>query len=98
MSTKTAAIAAALVLSLSGSAWAQTPAGGGSAEGNMNSPGSVKSNSEKGMERSTGSATGGSMGAGSVGAGSTTGSTSGHSGGGNMSTGGTAGGSAAGAR
>ncbi|WP_336488813.1 hypothetical protein [Methylobacterium nigriterrae] len=97
MSTKSIALAAAMALSLSGAAWAQTPAGGGRTEGNMNNPGSVKSNTEKGMERSTGSATGGSMGA----AGATTGtagSTSGHSGGGNTSTGGTSGGSGAGAR
>ena len=98
MSTKTVAIAAAMVLSLSGAAWAQTAAGG-SAEGNMNSPGSVKSNSEKDMERSTGSGTGGPVRpTGGTAAGGTTGSTSGHSGGGNMSTGGTTGGSAAGAR
>ena len=63
MRTKTFAIAASLVLSLSGSALAQTAAGGGSTEGNMNNPGSVKSNTEKGMEGSTGSATGGAMGA-----------------------------------
>jgi hypothetical protein len=56
MRTKTLALAASLAFALTGSAFAQTPAGGGSAEGNMNNPGSVKSNSEKGMERSTGSA------------------------------------------
>ncbi|TXM66548.1 MULTISPECIES: hypothetical protein [Methylobacterium] len=60
MRTKTFAIAASLVLSLSGAALAQTAAGSGSTEGNMNNPGSVKSNSEKG---STGSATGAAMGA-----------------------------------
>ncbi|WP_461654153.1 hypothetical protein [Methylorubrum aminovorans] len=58
MQSKTLALAAALTLALSGAALAQTPAGGGSAEGNMNNPGSVKSNSEKAMERSTGSAAG----------------------------------------
>lgn len=57
MRTKTLAIAASLALALTGSAFAQTAAGGGSSEGNMHNPGSVKSNSEKGMERSTGSAT-----------------------------------------
>lgn len=57
MMTKTLALAASLALALSGTAFAQTPAGGGSAEGNMNNPGSVKSNGEKAMERSTGSAT-----------------------------------------
>lgn len=57
MSTKTLALAASLAFAVTGSALAQTPAGGGAAEGNMNNPGSVKSNSEKGMERSTGSAT-----------------------------------------
>ena len=61
MRTTTLALAASITLALSGATFAQTAAGGGSAEGNMNSPGSVKSNSEKGMERSTGSATGGSM-------------------------------------
>jgi hypothetical protein len=57
MRTTTLTLAASLALALTGSAFAQTPAGGGSTEGNMNNPGSVKSNSEKGMERSTGSAT-----------------------------------------
>lgn len=57
MGTKTLTIAAALLLSFGGAALAQTPAGGGSTEGNMNNPGSVKSDSEKAMERpgSTGS-------------------------------------------
>lgn len=59
MHTKTFALATSLLLSLTGATLAQTPAGGGSAEGNVNNPGSVKSNSEKAMERSTGSATGG---------------------------------------
>lgn len=59
---KTLVLAGALSLALSGAAFAQKPAGGGSAEGNMNNPGSVKSNSEKAMERSTGSATGGTTG------------------------------------
>ena len=83
MTMKTIVIAAALALPLTGAAWAQTPAGGGSAEGNMNSPGSVKSNSEKAMERSTGSATGGAAGT----TGATTGSTVGA---GNPQSGGTA--------
>jgi len=46
---KTLALAAALSFAVAGAALAQTPAGGGSAEGNMNNPGSVKSNSEKRM-------------------------------------------------
>lgn len=57
MRTKTLVLAASLALAVTGSAFAQTAAGGGSSEGNMNNPGSVKSNSEKGRERSTGSAT-----------------------------------------
>lgn len=65
MSIKILTFAVILGLTVSGAALAQTPSGGGAAEGNMNNPGSVKSNSEKGMERSTGSATGGT--AGSVG-------------------------------
>ncbi len=52
MSMKMIAFAGSLALGLSGVAFAQTPAGGGSAEGNMNNPASVKSNSEKAMERS----------------------------------------------
>ncbi|MBO1020524.1 hypothetical protein IPV08_11135 [Methylobacterium sp. SD274] len=56
MQIKTFAVAAALTVSLSGAAFAQTAAGGASAEGNMNNPGSVKSNSEKGMERMGGGA------------------------------------------
>ena len=68
MRTTTLALAASLSLALTGATFAQTPAGGGSAEGNMNNPGSVKSNSEKSMERSTGSAT---MAPDSTGAGST---------------------------
>ena len=59
MQTKTIVLAASLILSITGASVAQTPAGGGSAEGNLNNPGSVKSNSEKVMERSTGSAAGG---------------------------------------
>jgi hypothetical protein len=58
MRTTTLALAGSLILSLTGAALAQTPAGGGSATGNMNNPGSVKSNSEKMNERATGSATG----------------------------------------
>ncbi|AWN43373.1 hypothetical protein [Methylobacterium durans] len=45
---KTLATAAALSFALSGAALAQTT-GGGSAEKNLNNPGSVKSNAEKGM-------------------------------------------------
>ena len=98
MQSKTLALAAALTLALSGAALAQTPAGGGSAEGNMNNPGSVKSNSEKAMERSTGSATGTATGnrmapAAPGAAGSTSGGSMGTSGGaGTSGAGGAAGG------
>ena len=97
MHKKTLALAASLILSLTGASFAQTPAGNGKAEGNMNNPASVKSNSEKGMERSTGSATmspadatgavvvpGGGAGAG------TAAPTGGHSSGGGTSSGGMA--------
>lgn len=63
MSRKIFGIAAVVAVALTGTAHAQTPAGGGSAEGNMNNPGSVKSNSEKMNERATGSATGSTAGA-----------------------------------
>jgi len=49
MMMRTLTLAAALSFAVAGAALAQTPAGGGSAEGNMNNPGSVKSNSEKRM-------------------------------------------------
>ncbi|MFB0488305.1 hypothetical protein ABIE45_000891 [Methylobacterium sp. OAE515] len=49
MSIKTLALAAALSLAVTGSALAQMPAGGGSAQSNMNNPGSVKSPSQKRM-------------------------------------------------
>ena len=55
MSIKTIALTAAFSVAMAGAAIAQTPAGGGSAEGNMNNPGSVKSNSEKSMETGSGS-------------------------------------------
>ena len=55
-------LAATLAVALTGVAYAQQPAGGGSATGNMNNPGSVKSNSEKMNERTTGSATGSTTG------------------------------------
>lgn len=64
--TKISILAASIALALISSAYAQTPAGGGKTEGNMNNPGSVKSDSEKAMERSTGSATGGTAGTGTV--------------------------------
>jgi hypothetical protein len=54
MRTMTLALATSIALALAGSAFAQTPAGGGSTEGNMNNPGSVKSNSEKAMESAPG--------------------------------------------
>jgi hypothetical protein len=62
MRTKTLALATSLALALTSPAFAQTAVGSGSAEGSMNNPGSVKSNSEKGMERSTGSSTSGTSG------------------------------------
>ncbi|MEL6063403.1 MULTISPECIES: hypothetical protein [unclassified Methylobacterium] len=57
MLTRTLSLATLFSLALSGSVFAQTPAGGGRTEVNMNNPGSVKSNSEKAAERtgSTGS-------------------------------------------
>ncbi|MCJ2024971.1 hypothetical protein MKK52_12170 [Methylobacterium sp. J-067] len=51
MAIKTLTLAVTLAVAFSGAAFAQTPAGGGSAEGNMNSPGSVKSESQKMEER-----------------------------------------------
>jgi hypothetical protein len=63
MNTKILGLAAALAIALTGTAYAQTPAGGGKTEGNMNNPGSVKSNSEKMNEPTTGSATGSTTGA-----------------------------------
>lgn len=48
MMMKTLALATALTLAVTGTALAQTRASGG-VEGNMNNPGSVKSNSEKRM-------------------------------------------------
>ncbi len=47
MTIRTLTLASTFVLAVSGAAIAQTRAGGGSAEGNMNSPGSVKSESQK---------------------------------------------------
>lgn len=49
MSMKTVALAAALTFAVTGAALAQMPAGGGSAQSNMNNPGSVKSPSQKRM-------------------------------------------------
>jgi len=54
MSMKTLALAAVLTFAVTGAVLAQTPAGGGSAEGNMNNPGSVKSSSQKRMGGQTG--------------------------------------------
>jgi hypothetical protein len=47
MSIRTLTLAAAFAVALTAPALAQTPSGGGSAEGNMNSPGSVKSETQK---------------------------------------------------
>ena len=62
MSMKIFTLAAALTLTVSGAAMAQTAAGGGRTEGNMNNPGSVKSNSEKSMEGGSSSMGTGTMG------------------------------------
>lgn len=57
MMTKTFGLAAALTIALAGAAYAQQPAGGGSATGNMNNPGSVKSEGQKATEEATGTST-----------------------------------------
>lgn len=57
MLTKTFGLAAALTIALTGAAYAQQPAGGGSATGNMNNPGSVKSEGQKATEEATGTST-----------------------------------------
>ena len=51
MPIKTLTLASVFTFAVTGAALAQTPAGGGSAEGNMNSPGSVKSESQKMQEQ-----------------------------------------------
>lgn len=65
MRIKIYGLVAALAVALTGTAYAQTAAGGGRTEGNMNNPGSVKSSGEKMNERTTGSTTG-AVGAGTV--------------------------------
>ena len=62
MTMKIYGLAAALAVALTGTAYAQQPAGGGSATGNMNNLGSVKSNGEKMNEKTTGLATGSTTG------------------------------------
>ncbi|MDP4024903.1 hypothetical protein Q8W71_19925 [Methylobacterium sp. NEAU 140] len=57
MTIRTLGLAAAFTLAVTGAAFAQTT-GGGSAERNMNNPGSVKSNAEKAMERPGAAGTG----------------------------------------
>ncbi|GJE49971.1 hypothetical protein GOFOIKOB_3012 [Methylobacterium tardum] len=57
MTIKTFGLAAALAIALTGTAYAQQPAGGGSATGNMNNPGSVKSEGQKATEEATGTST-----------------------------------------
>lgn len=57
MQMKIYGLAAAFAVALTGTAYAQQPAGGGSATGNMNSPGSVKSNEQKATEEATGRST-----------------------------------------
>ncbi len=54
MNSKSFGLAAALAIALTGTAYAQQPAGGGSATGNMNNPGSVKSPGQKATEETTG--------------------------------------------
>jgi hypothetical protein len=63
MRTKIFGLAAALAVALTGAAYAQQPAGGGSATGNMNNPGSVKSNGQKATEGTAGATTGSTTGA-----------------------------------
>jgi hypothetical protein len=57
MRMKMYGLAAALAVALTGTAYAQQPAGGGSATGNMNNPGSVKSEGQKATEETTGTST-----------------------------------------
>ena len=82
MRKTTYALATAMILSLAGGAMAQTTAPG-SAEKNMNNPGSVKSNSEKSMERGSMPATPGTAAPGTMQKDGM--STSGHSSGGSTS-------------
>ncbi|MCJ2051250.1 hypothetical protein [Methylobacterium sp. J-070] len=65
MNTKIFSLIAAFAFAfaLTGAAYAQTPAGGGSTEGNMNNPGSVKSNGQKATEGTAGATTGSTTGA-----------------------------------
>ncbi|CAM2732601.1 MULTISPECIES: hypothetical protein [Methylobacterium] len=63
MRIKIYGLAAALAVALTGTAYAQQPAGGGSATGNMNNPGSVKSNSQKMNEGAPAATTGTTTGA-----------------------------------
>lgn len=86
MSLKTAAVIAALTVAVTGGAFAQTRAGGGSAEGNMNSPGSVKSDGQKMNEQRGGAMPAGAPGTSGGPPVSTPGSAAG-SGGGNGTTG-----------
>ncbi|MCJ2050675.1 hypothetical protein [Methylobacterium sp. J-070] len=66
MSIRNLSLAAVMLLAASAPALAQTAAGGGSAEGNMNNPGSVKSDSEK-MTSGQGGAAGAGMTTGTAG-------------------------------
>ncbi|WP_407519919.1 hypothetical protein [Methylobacterium oryzisoli] len=79
-------LALAASVALTGAALAQTAAPG-SAERNMNNPGSVKSNAEKGMPERPGPGTTGTVTAPSAGAPAAAPTTSGHSGGSNTSSG-----------
>ncbi|MBY0295611.1 MAG: hypothetical protein K2X71_06175 [Methylobacterium sp.] len=79
-------LALAASVALTGAALAQTTAPG-SAEQNMNNPGSVKSNAQKGMPQRDMPATTGTVTAPPAGATADAPSTSGHSGGSNTSSG-----------
>jgi hypothetical protein len=57
MRMKIFGLATTLAVALTGTAYAQQPAGGGSATENMNNPGSVKSEGQKATEETTGTST-----------------------------------------
>jgi hypothetical protein len=57
MHMKIYGLSAALAVALTSTVYAQQPAGGGSATGNMNNPGSVKSEGQKATEETTGTST-----------------------------------------
>jgi len=57
MNMKIWGLVAAVAIASTGTAYAQQPAGGGSATGNMNNPGSVKSEGQKATEETIGMST-----------------------------------------